>query len=346
MCQPDAETKSKCINISRRKCLKNKSIMLLLVVNILLFSCNDRKTTKTKSLKNASIKLIGGHGVSDGFFHLPRTVAFSGLDKVFYVIDKTGRIQKFAEEGRFLKSWKVPASPTIELAKRGYPAGIEINLRNELYVCDSHQGKVLVYSSEGKLLREFGKLGSKLGEFSLSGRVAFLPDNSFFVSDYAGTKERVTFFDKNENAKFAFGSSGSGEGEFFRSIGICADDEKNIYVCDAGNHRIHKFSKQGKLIKTFGVKGREKGQVMYPYGISFEPELKLLFIAEFGNSRLSFFTKQGDCVGVFGQYGVGKDEFAGVWDVEIGDKYYYVPDYNNNRVTLITKAYLRTFIKH
>ena len=46
-----------------------------------------------------------------------------------------------------------------------------------------------------------------------------------------------------------WGMSGSGDGEFHDPIGIAADANGNIYVADAGNSRVQKFTKDGVYVQ-------------------------------------------------------------------------------------------------
>ena len=316
---------------------------IFLVFAVLLGQSCIENTEKQSKNKNKNIKIIGGRGSEDGFFILPRTVAYSQKDNVFFVVDKSGRIQKFSETGEFLMLWRVPFNQSLELEKRGYPAGISISPDNKVYVCDSHQAQVLVYDTNGKMLESFGAHGTELGQFGLTGRIVFQSANDYYVSDYKSDTERITFY-KNRQPVRIVGNSGRNVGEFARSIGICLDDEKRLYVCDANNHRVQVFDKTGKLVSSFGSEGDDDGKLYYPYGIEFDPELKVLIVAEYGNSRLSFFSKSGKFLGKFGTRGYLSGQFLGIWDIAVGRNYYYVPDYNNNRIALIDKKYLRSFI--
>ncbi|MCK5344040.1 MAG: 6-bladed beta-propeller, partial [Candidatus Heimdallarchaeota archaeon] len=108
--------------------------------------------------------------------------------------------------------------------------------------------------------------------------------------------------------------------------------------------RVQVFDKSGKYLTSFGSEGDGDGELYYPYGIKFDLEQNVVIVAEYGNSRLSFFSKGGKFLGHFGERGILPGQFLGIWDIAIGKKYYYVPDYNNNRLAIIDKKYMRTFI--
>ena len=52
-------------------------------------------------------QIIGSRGVGVGQFNKPRSVAVDAQDNL-YVVDMTGRVQKFSSNGVFLLSWQMP----------------------------------------------------------------------------------------------------------------------------------------------------------------------------------------------------------------------------------------------
>ena len=53
---------------------------------------------------------------------------------------------------------------------------------------------------------------------------------------------RIQEFDASGTFLTAWGSAGSGNGQFTYSNGVAADGSGNVYVADSGNARIQKFS--------------------------------------------------------------------------------------------------------
>lgn len=93
-------------------------------------------------------------------FNKPTSVVFAG-GQVF-VLDSFGsRVQVLDGQGNLLRQVRTPNdnhSPPDH-------AGLAIDGAGNLYVSDEVEGKVRVYSQEGKLVGVFGRPGSKTGEF-------------------------------------------------------------------------------------------------------------------------------------------------------------------------------------
>ena len=72
------------------------------------------------------------------------------------------------------------------------------------------------------------------------------------VADTAGHTMRV--FDPNGTLAFAFGSEGSGEGQFSAPEGVAVYHDGTIAVADTGNNRVQVFV-NGTFAGTFGSPG-------------------------------------------------------------------------------------------
>jgi len=58
------------------------------------------------------------------------------------------------------------------------------------------------------------------------------------------------------------GIIGSDYGQFNTISGVAVDGSGNVYVADAGNYRIQKFTPDGIFITAWGSKGSEDGQFL------------------------------------------------------------------------------------
>ncbi|MGB8024915.1 MAG: SMP-30/gluconolactonase/LRE family protein [Nitrososphaeraceae archaeon] len=65
--------------------------------------------------------------------------------------------------------------------------------------------------------------------------------------------DRIQKFDSNGNYITKWGTTGSGDGQLSRPIGMAIDSSGNIYVCDSSNNRIQKFDSNGNYITKWSV---------------------------------------------------------------------------------------------
>ena len=76
------------------------------------------------------------------------------------------------------------------------------------------------------------------------------------------------------------------------------------------NHRIQKFTPNGRFVAQFGTFGSGPGQLNRPCGITIDTAgTGLVYVSEAGNDRVSVFTSDGVFVSSFGGKGSNIDQF-------------------------------------
>src|SRR3989442_10471867 len=65
-----------------------------------------------------------------------------------------------------------------------------------------------------------------------------------------------------------WGSQGSGNGQFNYPFGVATDAAGNVYVADANNNRIQKFTAAGTYLTEWGSFGTGDGQFDSPQGVA------------------------------------------------------------------------------
>src|SRR5205807_7967434 len=123
------------------------------------------------------IEIIGGRGVGIGQLNKPRSVAIDSHDNLF-VIDMTGRVQKFSSNGVFLLSWQMPQTDL------GKPKGMGRDRHGNILLVEPHYSRVNVFSPLGKLLTQWGTHGTNVGQLSMPRAVAEDSRSEVFVSEY------------------------------------------------------------------------------------------------------------------------------------------------------------------
>jgi sugar lactone lactonase YvrE len=280
---------------------------------------------------------FGGSGKEPGHFAYPRAMVLAPNDKL-YIVDKSGRIQRFGERGQLEIVIRTPR------INRGKPTGLGIDRQGRVLVADTHYARVLIYSADLELVKEFGSQGSKAGHFLFVTDVCQAADGRLFVTDYGDTVARVQIFDEAGGHLKSFGTFGTRAGEFQRPMALSIDEKrKELFVADAVNHRIQVFDLDGQFKRILGSLGSLPGELKYPYDVTVDKRGRL-WIAEFGNHRLQVISSEsGKSLGMIGRAGRRMGELAFPWGVCLSsDGRFFFLDSGNDRVyTGLLRAVLK-----
>ena len=120
-----------------------------------------------------------------------------------------------------------------------YPTNIFVSRDGLIFVSDSLNFRVQIFTPDGKFLRAFGTAGDSPGYFSRPKGVAVDSHGNIYVVD--ALFDNIQIFDKEGRLLMAFGGPGHGYGEFWLPSGIFIDSNDRIYVSDSYNKRVQVF---------------------------------------------------------------------------------------------------------
>jgi DNA-binding beta-propeller fold protein YncE len=293
----------------------------------LLAGCSvDTSTEKALDSKFFSkVEIIGTRGVGVGEFNKPRSLAVDREDNL-YVVDMTGRVQKFSPDGKFLLLWQMPQT---ELGK---PKGMGCDEDGDIIVIEPHYQRINIFSPAGKLVNQWGRHGTNAGQLIMPRAVAIDAQGNFFIPEYTVVDRVQEFSAKDKNLLNLIGHTGIEKGEFNRPEGLDFDAAGRLYVADSCNHRIQVFTHEGKWLRSYGRPGHGIGEMSYPYDVRVDKQGRQ-YVCEFENSRIQVFGANGESLEIIGRPGAAPGEFSNPYGIALDHQgNLYVADSMNHRV--------------
>jgi DNA-binding beta-propeller fold protein YncE len=206
--------------------------------------------------------------------------------------------------------------------------------------------------------------GSGEYTYELVDEWAKLPSDWSFL-DVGGltvdSEDKVYVFNRSIHPVMIFDSDGNfldswGEGYFSRPHGSRFDHDGFLYCSDDIDHIISKFTRDGKLVKVIGQKGKpsDTGYIPHedlmdrlrsikyggppfnrPTGVAFSSTGEFYVSDGYGNARVHKFSPEGELLFSWGEPGTGPSEFMlphNIW-VDMLDRV-WIPDRENNRIQI------------
>jgi DNA-binding beta-propeller fold protein YncE len=271
------------------------------------------------------VQVIGSRGTGLGQFNKPRSVAVDTQDNL-YVVDMTGRVQKFSPGGQFLLSWQMPQTD------KGKPKGMCRDGEGNIIVIEPHYSRINHYAPQGKLMAQWGQNGTNFGQIFFPRAVAVNSKGEIYVSEYGVTERVQRFAPRGTRCLASLGTAGDKPGDFNRPEGLGVDAQDRVYVADSCNHRIQVFSDSGEFLRAYGRAGSGPGQLSYPYDVRVDA-VGRQYVCEFGNSRVQIFDEAGHSLELLGGPGSNPGQFSNPWSIALDSAgNLYVADSLNHRV--------------
>ncbi len=137
--------------------------------------------------------------------------------------------------------------------------------------------------------------------------LAVAPDGDIYIVD--GVNNRVIVVESNGRWKFAFGSEGTGKGQFKFPLGIDISKSGKVFIADSRNHRIQVFDLKGKFLYMFSVR-REPGEnPPDPVDVAASELNDYLYVSDNENHRIKVYRQNGVFEFEWGNFGEQLAEF-------------------------------------
>ncbi len=220
-----------------------------------------------------------GTDFGEGQCPMPASIAVDSQETIYVCDDYTNRIFKWDTDGNYLGSWDpapsvegtpqdnvIPIPNTQGIAFNYYlrkvdpargagdgelngPSGLVFDKDDNLYIVDSGNHRVQVFTKDGKFLHKWGSYGAGEGQFNLPWGIALDNAGDVYVADWKN--DRVQKFTPDGKFLASFGKPGEEEGELSRPAGVAIDKDGDVYVAEWGANRLTVFDSEGEYLTAF-----------------------------------------------------------------------------------------------
>lgn len=196
-----------------------------------------------------------------------------------------------------------------------------------------HEGGLLKYRVQIRFGEEPDTMpdGFKFGRVSA---VAVDKQGDVYVFQRGKKAPAIVVFDSKGKYLRSWGA-----GIFGNAHGMRIDSNGKIWVTDNGDHQVMRFSREGNLELTLGVKGTpgtDEKTFNRPTDVAFTRDGRFVYISDgYGNSRVVKYTYDGKFVSTWGTPGTKPGQFNTPHSIAVDSQgTVYVSDRENNRIQI------------
>ncbi len=172
------------------------------------------------------------------------------------------------------------------------PRNLAIGPDGRLYVADSGNHRIQVFTAEGEFVTTWGAFGSQPGTFNEPWGIA-VDEEFVYVADTWNF--RLQKFTLDGEFVAVLGEAGepaegeTGGGLFFGPRDIIFLPDGNLLITDTGNHRLQVLTPEGDFVQAIGSQGVQVGQFYEPVGLGIYGD-ELFYVADTWNGRIQQFS--------------------------------------------------------
>lgn len=160
-------------------------------------------------------------------------LAIAIYNETLYIAERTGDILITDLKGKVLNKFGTPGAAQGLL---NYPNGLAIAGDGRIFVSDTGNGRVQIFSPQGTYLQTLDNRNTQL---NLPRGIAFDDLGQLFLIDTFN--HSILGYNENLSYIYSFGDRGMEEGQFNFPNGIAIDGDYLIYITDRENNRVQVF---------------------------------------------------------------------------------------------------------
>ncbi|WP_281999466.1 6-bladed beta-propeller [Geotalea uraniireducens] len=208
------------------------------------------------------------------------------------------------------------------------PVGVALDKDGNLYVSDSVNAKVYVFSATGRYLRS---LGDGTVKFLRPAGIAIDGQGDIYVVDVLAHKLYV--FAGDGHFQRDFPRAGSAEPLNFPT-NVAVDRAGNVYVTDSMNFTVKVYDHDGNFKRKIGEVGDSTGSFARPKGVAVDSDCHV-YVVDSTHANFQIFDQAGKLLLFVGANGKGPGEFdlpSGIF-IDSNDRI-FIADSHNHRLQI------------
>lgn len=220
-----------------------------------------------------------------------RPVDVAVVDDAIYVADFVAdRISRLNAHGELIQRWGGRGTGPGEFDA---PSGVAVDPAGDVYVTDFYNHRVQKFTADGQFLLQWGRPGRWHGQLHYPTDLAVNGRGEVFVADAYNHRVQA-FTDAGDHLSgwggVGYGIPGRWRGWFRLAKALDVDTDGDVYVADAFNRRVQKFTHAGRFVAAWasGTVDEEEEGLRYPAGVAAASDGRVFVTDFFGNRIWAF----------------------------------------------------------
>lgn len=223
---------------------------------------------------------------------------------LYVVVPRHDHIQVFDRDGDPLTTWGEHGSGPGQFSFRGMGflyGDLAIGPDGNVYVMDTANSRIQVFSPSGDFLRAWGEQGVEPGQFSVPSGIDVDDAGRVYVTETGN--RRLQIFDQHGQVLSIWQPSEAEGGPFRDPADVAVDAAGAVWVTDFDANRIYHFDAKGKVTAVLGMEreyrsgeAEQLGVLTNPWGAAVDAQGNL-YVAEYGGRRVQVFAPDGTPLG-------------------------------------------------
>jgi DNA-binding beta-propeller fold protein YncE len=267
---------------------RRRLIYFLLTAGVVLLFTGSAHAFKITPLRHL-------FDIEHGF--LQPSDAAVGKNHLIYILDGVNnQVKVFDEKGAFLFSFGSKGTARGQFES---PLGLTIDSAGRVFVADTGNRRVQVFSSEGKAQAEF-PVTLKDAQH-LCDPVDLALDEQHKRVYVVDNENHCVLLYSLDNFSFLerWGKEGDGRQEFRYPFFIAVAKDSTVLIVDVLNTRVQAWEPKGRALSTIGEWGVDVGQLYRPKGVCVDKDNRV-FVSDSYLGAIQIFNRYGSFLSVAG----------------------------------------------